>query len=107
MNNVASRITDEIIKHNNINCKSDDLAPIIFFRPGTVRLTYKGYLELKKIYTEHSFPKDKLTSKQLIALYRNSVYPYYIGGKKLSLFDGEDAFAVTLHGSIEGWLDTL
>jgi len=107
MNSVATKITNEIIKYNSINCKAEKLAPVIFFRPGTVRLTYKGYVILKKIYTEYSFPKDELTSKQLIALYRNSAYPYYIGSRKLSLFDGEDAFAVKMYGSIEEWLDSL
>ena len=105
MTKVNAKIISDIIEHNKMICNKEDLATLVFFRPNSVRLSYTGYTMLKKIYSEHKFPLQPLSNMQLIQLYRTSTYPYYIGGEYISLFDGEDAFAIKLFGSIEDWLD--
>jgi len=107
MNKVVDRIIEDVRSHFNLGHNKAGLQEVLFFRPHSVRLTYTGYLKVRKIYTEHQFPVINFNNGDLIKLYRSSIYPYYIGGKTLSLFDGEDAFAIKLYGGLRGWLDTL
>jgi len=46
-----------------------------------------------------------LSNADLIQLYRTTRYPYYINGTHIVMFDGEEAFAVSLYGGIKEWLN--
>lgn len=109
MTSLICKIIDDIVAHNNIICKEEKkvLEHVIFYRPPSIRLSYKGYLVLRKMYDEHKFPLSTLSNQDLVNLYNHSKYPYYIGGSHIIMFDGEEAFAVILSGGIKEWLDNL
>jgi len=106
MDELIAKIVDDIITNGNPKSK-EQLKNIVFFRPPSIRLSYTGYVILKKIYAVHKFPLTNLSNQDLINLYRQSKYPYYIGGTQIAMFDGEEAFAIVLSGGMREWLDGL
>lgn len=105
MTRVITKVVDDIVEYHKLIAKKSDVEAIVFFRPGNVRLSFTGYKLLKKIYTEHKFPIQSLTNQHLVQLYRVSNYPYYLSGKYLCIFDGEEAFAIKLIGDVKDWLE--
>lgn len=85
----------------------EQLDQIIFLHTGsTLRLSFKGFLLLKNIFTVYSFEVPyTLKSKHQIGLAKME-YPYYITSKRLILFSEMDAMVIKLQGGIEGFLET-
>ena len=107
MDDLICKILDDIANNSRASINKDELKTAVFFRPPSIRLTYTGYVILRKLYDEHTFPLVNISNQDLINLYRHSHYPYYIGGTKIAIFDGEEAFAIILQGGMREWLDNL
>lgn len=84
----------------------EQLDQIIFLHTGsTLRLSFKGFLLLKNIFTVYSFEVPyTLKAKHQIGLSRME-YPYYITAKRLILFSEMDAAVIKLYGGVEKFLE--
>jgi hypothetical protein len=85
----------------------DQLDQLIFLHTGeSLRLSFKGFLLLKNIFTVYSFEVPyTLKAKHQIGLAKME-YPYYVTHRRLILFSEMDAMVVKLCGGIEGFLET-
>lgn len=87
------------------NSTDDELNQIIFHYPTSLRLSFRGFLVLKNIFTVYSFEMDmSLTAKHQIGM-STLTYPYYINPKRLILFSEMDALVVKLQGGIKPFLE--
>lgn len=103
-------VLDKLCKHCNVVDRNrDEFESIMFYRPTGIRLSYKGYLNLKKIFDVYSFPinRKSLCARDLLKLHNNIDYPYYIASEYICLFSEHDAFMVKLCTDMRSWLDTL
>jgi hypothetical protein len=84
----------------------DELDNLLFYSPSGLRLTFKGFLILKNIFTVYSFEMDMaLTARHQIGMGKMT-YPYYVTSKRLILFSEMDAMVIKIHGGIKGFLET-
>lgn len=84
---------------------NDQLNTLLFYHQDAVRLTFHGYLILKKIFTVYSFElTTPLMARHQIGM---SVmeFPYYISSKRLILFSEMDSMMIKLQGSVEIFLE--
>lgn len=87
------------------NCSDQELNQIIFHHNSGMRLTFTGFLILKKIFTVYSFQMASgMKSRHYIGMNTLS-YPYYMTSTRLILFSEMDAMAVKLSGSIMQFLE--
>lgn len=107
---LRQHIFQALREHPSLHDLSDDkLNGVIFKHPASNRLSYQGFLFVKREFDCYSFAMDcSLNGRQLISLTRGVVYPYYIGTTQLTLFSREDAVLLKLYSSdIRAWLDNL
>ena len=82
----------------------DELDELIFYT-GTFRLSYTGFLILKKIFTAYSFPvNSELKAKHQMGMAKLE-YPYFTTAVRLVLFSEMDAMVINLYGSVESFLE--
>jgi hypothetical protein len=79
----------------------------MFVMRGNLRLSFSGFIMLKKIFTAHSFEILKpLKAKHMMAL-STLEYPYYHTPKRLILFSTSDSLILKLSGGTEQFLDRI
>ena len=78
---------------------------VIFKHDDGLRLTYTGYLLMRRKFEAYSFDIPKpLVAGRLKAL-QQMVYPYFITEKRLVLFSEMDATVLTLAGGVSEYLE--
>lgn len=94
-------------KHEKSATLSDEqMNNLLFHHPHSLRLTFRGFLVLKNIFTVYSFEMDAtLTARHQMGMSKME-YPYYVTTKRLILFSEMDAMVIKLHGGIKGFLET-
>lgn len=84
---------------------NEELHGLLFLHRNSLRLSYTGYLILKKVFTAYSFDLGvPLNAGHLIALNKME-YPYFITRNRLILFSEVDATVVTLAGGVDRFLE--
>ena len=107
MNPLKVAIFDEVRKTipEFSNSTYDELNNSIFAHNNGLRLTFRGFLVLKNIFTAYSFEMDvTLTAKHYIGM-DSLLFPYYINSKRLILFSEADALIIKLCGNIKNFLE--
>lgn len=85
-----------------------DIESEIFYRPGNIRLTYKGNMRLARLCNSYAFDHDiAFCAKHLIAIARELIYPYYLTSGILVLYSETDAAMVSLHGGVREFIESL
>jgi len=71
-------------------------------KPTGLRLSSKGYQLLNRLFDHYEFQSDQeLTGSIVISLDNNMKWPYYIDGKKVILYNREDAGWFKLSGNLK------
>ena len=108
MDELKLAIFSEVRKQHSTSASlsDDQLNNMLFHSASGRRLTFKGYLVLKNIFTVYSFEMDvSITAKHQIGMSKMA-YPYYVTSKRLILFSEMDAMMIKLHGGVKGFLET-
>ncbi len=88
------------------NLTDEQLNHLLFHHPDGLRLSLKGFLVIKSIFTAYSFEiPDTIRSKHQKSLGKME-YPYFFTKKRLILFSEMDAMVIKLHGGVQGFLET-
>jgi hypothetical protein len=91
----AQPLTDEQLNH------------LLFHHPDGLRLSLKGFLVIKSLFTAYSFEiPDTIKSRHQRSLGKME-YPYFFTQKRLILFSEMDAMVVKLHGGVQGFLEAF
>lgn len=101
-------IFEEIRKQNDIFVEhtDDQMNDFIFHHRDGLRLSYSGFLVIKKIFTAYSFAiPETLKTRHRYGMSKME-YPYFFTAKRLILFSEMDSMVIKLHGGIEGFLET-
>lgn len=78
----------------------------IFLNHDTLRLRRLGLKRMSGIYDNYRLENNEaITSGQLIKLFQNAEYPYYIGENFIVLFSEKDAFMCKL-GGVGTWIES-
>lgn len=95
-------------KHEEARHLNDEqLNNLLFHHPNGLRLSLKGFLVVKNIFTAYSFEiPETIKSKHQRSLGKME-YPYFLTSKRLILFSEMDAMVIKLHGGIQGFLETF
>jgi hypothetical protein len=79
---------------------------LLFHHPDGLRLSLKGFLVIKSLFTAYSFEMpDTIKSKHQRSLGKME-FPYFFTKKRLILFSEMDAMVIKLHGGVQGFLET-
>lgn len=70
----------------------------IFLNKHTLRLRAPGNKILVRMYDSYEFKVEGVKSGDLVTLFRQMQYPYYLHNGKLVLFSEKDAFVMKLGG---------
>jgi hypothetical protein len=82
------------------------LNKLLFHQQDSLRLSLKGFLVIKGIFTAYSFKiPDTLKSRHRFGLSKME-YPYFFTKSRLILFSEMDAMVVKLSGGIQEFLET-
>ena len=94
-------------KHEEANQLTDEqLNNLLFHHPDGLRLSLKGFLVIKNLFTAYSFEiPSTIKSKHQRSLGKME-YPYFFTRKRLILFSEMDAMVIKLHGGVQGFLET-
>lgn len=105
---LKSAIFTEVRKTIDESATLDDeqLNRLLFHQPNGLRLSLKGFLVIKSIFTAYSFAIPETLKTRHQRGMSKMEYPYYFTAKRLILFSEMDAMVVKLHGGIEGFLET-
>jgi hypothetical protein len=95
-------------KHEEaIPLNDEQLNKLLFHHPNGLRLSLKGFLVIKNIFTAYSFEiPETIKSKHQKSLGKME-YPYFLTAKRLVLFSEMDAMVIKLHGGIQGFLEAF
>ena len=95
-------------KHEEANQLSDvQLNNLLFHHPDGLRLSLKGFLVIKTIFTAYSFEiPDTMKSRHNKSLGKME-YPYFFTQKRLIVFSEMDATVIKLHGGVESFLEAF
>ncbi len=101
-------IFEEVRKHHGeaSELSDDQLNKLLFHHPDGLRLSLKGFVVIKSIFTAYSFGiPETMKSRHNYGMSKME-YPYFLTQKRLILFSEMDAMVIKLHGGIEGFLET-
>jgi len=85
----------------------EQLNNLLFHHPDGLRLSLKGFLVIKSIFTAYSFEiPDTIKSKHQKSLAKME-YPYFFTQKRLILFSEMDAMVIKLHGGVQSFLEAF
>lgn len=85
---------------------SDQLNKLLFHHPDGLRLSLKGFVVIKSIFTAYSFEMpETIKAKHQHALSKME-YPYFVTKRRLILFSDMDAMMIKIHGGVQGFLET-
>lgn len=107
MSPLKKAIFEEIRKNHDEASGLDDiqLNKLLFHHPDGLRLSLKGFVVIKAIFTAYSFAiPETLKSRHQFGMSKME-YPYFLTQKRLVLFSEMDAMVIKLHGGIEGFLE--
>lgn len=92
--------------HEKAKTLSDEqLNELLFHHRDGLRLSYTGFITLKKIFTVYSFElPEEMKSRHQFGMSKME-YPYFFTKSRLILFSEMDAMVIKLHGGIEGFLE--
>lgn len=100
-------IFEEIRKQNDtfIGATDEQMNSFIFHHNDGLRLSYSGFLVIKKIFTAYSFAiPDNIKTRHRYGMSKME-YPYFFTAKRLILFSEMDASVIKLSGGIENFLE--
>lgn len=109
MNSLKIFILDEVRKNYPEFSQLDNyqLNHLLFYSTATLRLTYTGFITLKKIFTAYSFDIPMtIKSKHRYAMSKLES-PYFFTKNRLIIFSEMDAAAIKLNGNIEKFLENF
>lgn len=90
----------------SIKLTDEQLNNLLFHHPDGLRLSLKGFMVVKSIFTAYSFElPDTIRSKHQRSLGKME-YPYFFTKKRLILFSEMDAMVIKLHGGVQSFLET-
>lgn len=107
-NSLKSAIFREVRKHSPEYelVTDEEMNKLFFHMPDALRLSLRGYMEIKEIFTAYSFKTPAtIKNKHRIGMSK-MVYPYFIAKSRLVLFSEMDASVINLCGGIEAFLDS-
>jgi hypothetical protein len=108
MSPLKHAIFEEVRKHHTeaSELSNEQLNKLLFHHPDGLRLSLKGFVVIKSIFTAYSFGiPETMKSRHNFGMSKME-YPYFLTQKRLILFSEMDAMVVKLHGGIEGFLET-
>lgn len=109
MNEVKTKILSEVKNSSEAlrKCNLEQLDDIIFKYKKSLLLTYTGVKALKLLFDNYTFEYDcnKMKARHRVIMQRYFREPYYIGRKKVTVFNQEDAVMLGLHGEFSKFLD--
>jgi hypothetical protein len=93
--------------HDEANALNDDqLNKLLFHHPDGLRLSLKGFIVIKNIFTAYSFEiPETIKTRHQFGMSKME-YPYFLTKRRLVLFSEMDAMVIKIHGGIEGFLET-
>jgi hypothetical protein len=100
-------IFEEIRKQNDIFVEhtDDQMNDFIFHHRDGLRLSYSGFLVIKKIFTAYSFAiPENLKTRHRYGMSKME-YPYFFTHRRLILFSEMDASVIKLSGGVENFLE--
>lgn len=109
MNPLKVAIFGEVRKTINESAHMSDeqMNALLFHNPHGLRLTLKGFLVVKSMFTAYSFElPDTIVSKHQRSLGKME-YPYFFTKRRLVLFSEMDSMMIKLHGGVQGFLETF
>lgn len=107
MQPIKLAIFNEVRNKIEESCQHTDtqLNNLLFHHPDGLRLSLKGFLVIKSLFTAYSFEMpDEIKSKHQRSLSKME-YPYFFTTKRLILFSEMDAMVIKLHGGVLGFLE--
>ena len=107
MNPLKIAIFNEVRKtiEQSSRFSDDEFNKLMFHHPDGLRLTLKGFLITKSIFTAYSFEMpETIKTRHRFGLSKLE-YPYFFTKNRLILFSEMDATMVKLHGGIESFLE--
>jgi len=88
-----------------VKLDDEQLNKLLFHHPDGLRLSLKGFMVIKGIFTAYSFEMpDTIKSKHQRSLGKME-YPYFFTKRRLILFSEMDAMMIKLHGGVQGFLE--
>lgn len=107
MNPLKEAIFVEVRKiHLELSTLSNnELNNLLFYNPSMLRLSLKGFIVIKGIFTTYSFELPTTLKSRHWKNLSTLTYPYFFTKKRLILFSGSDATMITICGGIESFLD--
>ena len=79
-----------------------------FYATDSLRLRKAGFELLKVCFDHETFSHCRnFRTGELLKLHRNLESPFYIDGRKLVLFSGQDIVMCQMHEDITSWLNNL
>lgn len=108
MSQLKQAIFSEVRKKFDEISELDDneLNKLLFHHPDGLRLSLKGFVVIKSIFTAYSFGiPETMKSRHNFGMSK-MIYPYFLTQRRLVLFSEMDAMVIKIHGSIEGFLET-
>jgi len=88
-----------------VGLTDEQLNQLIFHHNNGLRLTFHGFLMIKKIFTAYSFEMPETLKARHHFGMSLLLYPYFVTSKRLVLFSEMDAMTVKLCGGIERFLE--
>ncbi len=99
----------EEVKKNHEEAKplnDEQLNKLLFHHPDGLRLSLKGFIVIKNIFTAYSFEMpDTIRSKHQRSLAKME-FPYFVTKRRLVLFSELDTVIIKLYGGVQGFLET-
>jgi hypothetical protein len=87
------------------NASDEDLNKIIFHMPAGLRLSLRGFIVVKSIFTAYSFEIPITIKTRHRKNMSTFVYPYFFTKNRLILFSSMDAMTISLCGGLEQFLE--
>ena len=95
-------------KHEEAKLLDDEqLNKLLFHHPDGLRLSLKGFLVIKGIFTAYSFEIPETIKSRHQKSLGKMEYPYFLTTKRLVLFSEMDAMVIKLHGGVQGFLEAF
>lgn len=111
MTPLKSALFVEVKKNHSeaVNLDDEQLNKLLFHHSDSLRLSLKGFLVVKNIFTAYSFEMpETIKSKHQRSLAKLE-FPYYFtkSNSRLILFSEMDAMVIKLHGGVESFLEAF
>jgi dGTP triphosphohydrolase len=92
--------------HEDANALDDDqLNKLLFHHPEGLRLSLKGFIVVKNIFTAYSFQLPETIKSKHQRVLSKMEYPYFFTKRRLILFSQMDATVIKLAGGVQQFLE--